>query len=102
MSKGKQAATGAQRNLSESNSNSDDDRDIHWEPEAGGIFHVPLSEFFEEKPQAPPRCHASADWKKEFLVGKFKDKKRSNKKGRPWTYGIDFNDGNAVAYYATI
>ena len=102
MSKGKQAATGRQRSLSESDSESDIDEDIHWEPEVGGVFHVPLTEFFSVLTQAPVRFHASTDWKKEVLVGKFKDKKRSNRKGKPWTYGIDFDDGNPTAYYHTI
>jgi hypothetical protein len=63
---------------------------------------VPLSEFYDDVAQAPLRFHAFADWKKEVLVGEFKDRKSSNKKGKPWTYGIDFNDGNPIAYYAQI
>ena len=102
MSKGKQAATGRQRSLSESDSESDSDEEIHWEPEVGGVFHVPLTEFYSVLTEAPVRFHASTDWKKEVLVGKFKDKKRSNRKGKPWTYGIDFDDGNPTAYYHTI
>ena len=102
MSAGKRPARGPIQDDSDEEEGRADVPDKTWEPEEGGMFLLPITEFFTQRHQVPDKYKDNEDWQSELMEAKFMKKKRSNARGSQWSYGLDFKDGKPVSYYQDI